>query len=66
MQLLVKLILNSLYGENIRKDIDEKFTCKSEMWMQTEYDERVKDYWKISSNNYIVKMTDDNGLEDEI
>ena len=47
MQLLVKLLMNSLYGENIRKDIEEKLACKSEMWMQTEYDERVKDYWKI-------------------
>ena len=66
MQLLVKLLMNSLYGEQIRKDIEEKFACKSEMWMQTEYDERVKDYWKISNINYIVKMIDDKGLEDEI
>ena len=44
MQLLVKLLMNSLYGENIRKDIEEKFACKSEYWMMTEYDERVKDY----------------------
>ena len=66
MQLLVKLLMNSLYGEQIRKDIEEKFTCKSEMWMQTEYDERGKDYWKISNINYIVKMIDDAGLEDEI
>ena len=66
MQFLVKLLLNSLYGENIRKDIEEKFTCKSEMWMQREYDERVKDYWKISGINYIVKMIDDAGLEHEV
>ena len=66
MQLLVKLLMNSLYGEQIRKDIEEKFVCKSEMWMQTEYDERVKDYWKISGINYIVKMIGDKGLEDEI
>ena len=66
MQLLVKLLMNSLYGENIRKDIEEKFVCKSEMWMETEDDERVKDYWKIGVNNYIVKMIDDKGLEDEI
>ena len=66
MQLLVKLLMNSLYGEQIRKDIEEKFACKSELWMQTEYDERVKDYWKISNNNYIVKMIDDPGLEDEV
>ena len=66
MHLLVKLLMNSLYGENIRKDIEEKFACISEMWMQTEYDERVKDYWKLSGNNYIVKMVDDAGLEDEV
>ena len=51
MHLLVKLLMNSLYGENIRKDIEEKFACKSEAWMMTEYDERVKDYWKISGIN---------------
>ena len=66
MQLLVKLLMNSLYGKNIRKDIEERFVCKSEMWMHTEYDERVKDYWKKSGINYIVKMIDDKGLEDEI
>ena len=66
MQLLVKLWMNSLYGENIRKDIEEKFACKSETWMQTEYDERVKEYWKISGISYIVKMVDDAGLEDEV
>ena len=66
MQMLIKLLMNSLYGENIRKDIEEKFACKSEMWMQTDYDERVNDYWKISGMNYIVKMIDDPGLEDEV
>ena len=66
MQLLVKLLMNSLYGENIRKDIEEKFACKSEVWMMSEYDERVKDYSKISGNNYVVKMIDDVGLEDEV
>ena len=33
--------------------------------MVTEYDERVKEYWKISGINYIVKMIDEAGLEDE-
>ena len=66
MQLLVKLSMNSLDGENIRKDIEEKFACKSEAWMMSEYDERVKDYWKISGINYIFKMIDDAGLEDEV
>ena len=66
MQLLVKLLMNSLYGENIREDIEEKFACKSEAWMMSEYDERVEEYWKISGINYIVKMIDDAGLEDEV
>ena len=30
------------------------------------YDERVKDYWRISHGIYIVKMIDDAGLEDEV
>ena len=59
MQLLVKLLLNSLYGEQIRKDIEEIFACKSETWMMSEYDEEVKDYWRISQGNYILKKVDD-------
>ena len=42
MQLLVKLIMNSLYGEFSRKDILESYQCKSEMWMMTEYDESFR------------------------
>ena len=41
VHLLVKLIMNSLYGEQIRKDIEENYYGKSENWMLTEYDERV-------------------------
>ena len=66
MQLLVKFIMNSLYGEQNRKDIEESFQCKSEMWMQTEYDERVLDHQKINYGNYFVKMKDDEGLEDHV
>ena len=66
MHLLVKLIMNSLYGEFLRKDILASYQCKSEMWMMTEYDERVLDYQKINRGNYIVKMKDDEGLEDEM
>ena len=66
MQLLVKIIMNSLYGEFLRKDILESYQCKSEMWMMTEYDERVLDYQKINHGNFIVKMKDDEGLEDKV
>ena len=66
MQLLVILIMNSLYGEQIREDIEESYQCKSEMWLMTEYDERVLDYQKINYGSYIVKMKDDEGLEDHV
>ena len=34
--------------------------------MMSEYDERGKDYWNLSGINYIVKIIDDVGLEDEV
>ena len=55
MQSLVKLLMNGLYGENIRKDFEEKFACKSKAWMMSQYNGQVKDYWKLSGINYIVK-----------
>ena len=58
--------MNSIYGEQIRKDIEEKFAGESEDWIMSEYDERVKDYWKVAHGNYIVKMIDDKGLEDDV
>ena len=65
-QLLVKILLNSLYGEQIRKDIEEKIAWKSENRRMTEYDEQVLDYWNISGNKYIVILIEDAGLGDEI
>ena len=55
MQWLVKLIMNSLYRVQIRKDINKSY-CKSESWMKTEHDENVLDYWKLPNGNYIEKM----------
>ena len=65
MQGLVKLIMNSLYGVQIRKDINEYYYCKSETWMKTECDENVLYYWRLPNGNYILKMKKDNGLDDD-
>ena len=51
MQGLIKLIMDSLYGVQIRKDIYESLYCKSEIWMKTEFDENVLDYWKLPDGN---------------
>ena len=66
LQEMVKLIMNSIYGQTIRKDIDDEYLCKSEQWMKTEFDERVKDYWKLPNGNYIVKMSLDEGVDLEL
>ena len=47
MQFLVRILLNNLYLETIRQDIEENFACKSEYWMMTENDEKTEDYWKM-------------------
>ena len=65
MQGLVKLIINSLYGVQIRRDINESYYCKSEKWMKTEFDENVLDYWKLTNGNYILKMKQDDGLDND-
>ena len=63
MQGLVKLIMNSLYGVQIRRDIDQPYEGKSQKWMETEYDENVLYYWRLPSGEYIVKFKKDDGLD---
>ena len=62
-QISVKLTLNSLYGVQIRRDIDESYRCKSQHWMETEYDDNVLDYWKLPNGIFIVKLKEDDGLD---
>ena len=55
--------MNSLHGVLIRKDINEFCKCKSELWMQTEYDENVLVFWRLPNGHYIVKIKKDHGLD---
>ena len=55
--------MNSLYGAQIRKDINESNCFKLEHWMRTEYHENVLEYWRLPNGNYIVKLKHD-GLDD--
>ena len=66
LQNLVKLIMNSIYGQTIRKDIEEEYLCKSRHWMETEFDDRVKDYWRLPNGKYIVKLTLDEGVDTDV
>ena len=65
MQSLVKLNLTLPYGVQIRKGNNESYNCKSEQWMQTEYNCNVLEYWRLSNGIYIVKLKPDDGLESD-
>ena len=55
MQGVVKFIMKTLYGFQIRKDINEFHKCTSQHWMETEYDDIVLDSWRLPFGNYNVK-----------
>ena len=59
----VNLLMNSLYGVQIRREIDEFYKCISEHWIQTEYDENVIEYCGFPNGNSIVKSKKYDGLE---
>ena len=58
--------MNSLYGVQICRDIDESYKCKSQHWMETEYDDNVLHYRRLPNGNYIVKWKQDDGLDGDI
>ena len=57
--------MNSLYEDQIRREINESYYCKSETWMKTEFEENVLEYWRLPKGNYIVKRKKDDGSDDD-
>ena len=64
MQCLVTLILNNLYGVQMRTNNNDSFYCKSETWLKKKYYENVLDYLNLPNGKYIVKIKKDDGLDD--
>ena len=64
MQGLVKLIMNSLHGDQIRRVIKEFYKYKSQHWMKTEYDGNALDYWRLPNGTYMVKFEKYDALDD--
>ena len=64
LQNLAKKIGLSVYGGNIRKDINEEYKCVTENWMRENYDNRVKEWFPLKNGNLIVKLEDDEGVDD--
>ena len=64
LQNLAKKIGLSVYGGNIRKDIDEEYKCVTENWMRENFDDRIKEWFALKNGNFIVKLEDDEGVDD--
>ena len=57
--------MKSLCGVQTWKDIDELYKCKSEHWIQTEYDDNVLDCWILPNGDYFVNIKKDDVFEGE-
>ena len=64
LQNIAKKIGLSVYGGNIRKDINEEYKCVTETWMKENFDDRVKEWFPLENGNLIVKLQDDEGVDD--
>ena len=64
LQNLAKTIGLSVYGGTIRKDINEEYKCVTENWMKENFDDRVKEWFPLKNGNLIVKLEDDEGVDD--
>ena len=64
LQNLAKKIGLSVCGDNNRKDINEEYKCVTENWMRENFDDRVKEWFPLKNGNLIVKLEDDEGIDD--
>ena len=64
LQNLAKKSGLSVYGGNIRKDINEEYKCVTENWMRENFDDRVEDWFPLKNGSLIVKLEDDEGVDD--
>ena len=48
--------MNSVFGDTIRKDIDYEHDFKTERWMETEYDEGLKNITNCLNEVILLKL----------
>ena len=65
LQTLSKRINNSVYGENIRRDVINQYSCVTEKWTRENYDNQFKEWWPRKNGNLIVKLEDDASVDDQ-
>ena len=64
LQNLAKNVGLSVYGGNIRKNINEGYKWVTESWMTENFNDRVKEWFPLKNGNLILKLEDDEGVDD--
>ena len=52
-------------GDTIRKDIDYKRQLKTEIWMESEWGDKVEEYHKLQTVGCIVTTNNGEGIDDD-
>src|SRR5438093_9557145 len=60
---LIKLLMNSLYGKTVQRDIKHQFNIWSEATLKENFDETIMDFQQIKSGMYVVQKKEDSGLD---
>ena len=45
LQTLSRKTINSVYGGNYKKDVNDQFECVTENWMKENFDDRAKEWY---------------------
>ena len=54
----------SINGGITREDENDEYKCASEAWMRESLDDRIKESFLLRNGNLIVKLEDDEGVND--
>ena len=65
MKTLSKKINISIYGANIRRNVNDQFICVTEDWIRESFDDRIKEWWPMENGNLKVLLEVDNGVDDQ-
>ena len=59
---LTQLCMDRLYGQWIRKDVEEENYTRSENWLPKDSDERVIEYDPLLTSEHVIKYTSDRAI----
>ena len=62
MQMFGKLLMNSLYGENISKDITEELDFILKIGQAQNMMRSFWDFWRLPNGEHLVKLKQDDGF----